>query len=257
MSITPGQIYIMDMLAGGGFTPARISGLQLWLDANNTLYQDAAKTIPAGDGDVVGAWPDLSGGNDATQSTTAKKPLLDLDVLGSGYPGVLFDNADDFLTWSDFGLNAMTIYFVTTGVDNGSADNTLFDLQNDGANPYRVLLRLDHVQNRNDLFMPIIGNFNGVSDPAGKHLHIFQAIEGGAFTWYYDSSTIPDRGPTIKAGNWINNTITDSRIGLTVSDDKPFNGYCHSLLIYSTSHTSAEREPIAAYLADRYGVVLS
>lgn len=85
------------------FLPSDIIDLQLWLDANDpaTLFQDAAKTISAGDGDVVGAWADKSGnGNDVVQTTTSKKPSYQLDVQ-NGLPVVRFAGTDDVLTGGD------------------------------------------------------------------------------------------------------------------------------------------------------------
>ena len=83
----------------GGFRPNKIAGLQLWLDANDasTLFQDAAKTTAAGNGDVVGAWAYKSGQvNDVTQATTAKKALYKLNQI-NGLPALDFDGLDDFL----------------------------------------------------------------------------------------------------------------------------------------------------------------
>lgn len=85
------------------FTPAQITGLQLWFDANDatTLYQDAAMTTPATlDNDVVGAWKDKSGNNKhATQGTTANKPKLKLSTQNS-LPAVLGDTTDYLQTAS-------------------------------------------------------------------------------------------------------------------------------------------------------------
>ena len=86
-----------------GFVPPDISGLKLWLDSSDTstVYQDAAKTTPAGDTDVVGAWTDKSGqGNDATQAVTAAKPIYHTGVLNS-LPVVRFAG-DDYLEKTAF-----------------------------------------------------------------------------------------------------------------------------------------------------------
>ncbi len=84
----------------GGFMPTDIAGLQLWLDFSDitTLFLDAAKTMPVtADGDVIGAVEDKSGnGNDATQATTANKPLHKTAIQNSLSIG-RFDGVNDIL----------------------------------------------------------------------------------------------------------------------------------------------------------------
>lgn len=91
------------VLMRGGFSPAAIPGLQLWLDASDasTLFQDSAGTTPAAaDNDVVGYWGDKSGnGYHAAQGTTANKPLLKL-ATKNNLPVVYFDGLNDWLSAS-------------------------------------------------------------------------------------------------------------------------------------------------------------
>lgn len=63
-----------------------------------TMYQDAAGTIPVTDvGQPVGKVLDKSGrGNHATQSTSAKRPILQQDATTGAYY-LSFDGVDDFL----------------------------------------------------------------------------------------------------------------------------------------------------------------
>ena len=96
------------------FLPTDIAGLQLWLDANDasTLFQDAAGTTPAGNGDVVGAWADKSGqGNDATQTTTATKPTLDT-VTGINSLPVVRGDTDDELDLVGVAVTNETVFTV-------------------------------------------------------------------------------------------------------------------------------------------------
>ena len=89
--------------SGGGvapsFTPADLTGLQLWLDASDssTVLNSISPNTPATDGQTVRRWLDKSG-NDlhAEQSTAANQPLLDAD--GQNSKGVLtFDGVNDYL----------------------------------------------------------------------------------------------------------------------------------------------------------------
>ena len=123
----------------GGFRPNKIAGLQLWLDANDasTLFQDAAKTTPAGDGDVVGAWADKSGqGNDATQTVTADKPTIAGAEI-NGLNTIQGDGVDDDLDIS-VALTTETVFIVakhddTTRLDQIIAQNTNFRIAYLGA----------------------------------------------------------------------------------------------------------------------------
>ena len=53
---------IIPVLGAPSWSPAKLSNLALWLRSDSGLYQDTGKLTPASsDGDVVGAWEDLSG----------------------------------------------------------------------------------------------------------------------------------------------------------------------------------------------------
>ena len=105
--------------AGGSpsFSPADIAGLQLWLRADTGTFQDSAKTNPAtDDGDVVGGWEDQSAnGNDASQPTTALKPLLKLNIANSK-PIIRFDGTDDWVSGFSASFTNFTLFFVFSPV---------------------------------------------------------------------------------------------------------------------------------------------
>jgi hypothetical protein len=74
--------------------PAGISGLQLWLCADGTLWQNSNLTTPAvADGDPVGAWVSQDAAvNNVTQATAGQRPTLKLNIQNSK-PGILFTRA--------------------------------------------------------------------------------------------------------------------------------------------------------------------
>ncbi|MCA9217774.1 MAG: hypothetical protein KDB27_32115, partial [Planctomycetales bacterium] len=60
-------------------------GMLLWLDATDadTLFTDAALTIPASPGDAIGGWADKSGNNfHATQVDVAFQPVWQANAIG-------------------------------------------------------------------------------------------------------------------------------------------------------------------------------
>ncbi len=74
---------------GGVFTPLKLPGLELWLDAS--------QIVGLNDGDPVATWSDLSGnGNHATQATGSKRPLWKTAIV-NGRAVVRPDGVDDYL----------------------------------------------------------------------------------------------------------------------------------------------------------------
>lgn len=94
--------------------PSTVTGLSLWLEDlyTSSLFQDAALSTPASNGDPVGGWVDQSGaGRNATQSTAGSRPTL---RSGTGIDGLQFDDTDDTLglTSVNLGTTAFTVYVV-------------------------------------------------------------------------------------------------------------------------------------------------
>lgn len=129
------------LLGGGGLLPPMGGGIfpvrgapfslltpgvpQFLFESTAGTFQDAARSTPAtADADPVGGWADQSGsGNNASQSTDAKRPVLKLNVL-NGFPVVRFDGADggDALEAGAVGTGAGLTYFAV-GVRRGVPGN--------------------------------------------------------------------------------------------------------------------------------------
>ena len=121
------------------FTPASISGLQLWLDASDasTLFQNSNGTTAAtAAGDPVGYWGDRSGnGRNVTQSDGTMKPALTSTYSQNGIKGILGDGSNDYLITSSSGfLSAPFTYFVVLKSLNASRFDRIVDGQNAGGN---------------------------------------------------------------------------------------------------------------------------
>ena len=99
------------------FTPATISGLQLWLDAADasTLFDaTAGGNLVTTDGAAVARWQDKSGNNrHATQGTANARPLLKTGIKNARN-GLRFDGVNDIIQTPSYSLtsNAFTIYAV-------------------------------------------------------------------------------------------------------------------------------------------------
>lgn len=94
----------------------------------STMYQDAAGTIPVtGVGQPVGRVLDKSGrDNHATQSTSAKRPILQQNATTGAYY-LSFDGVDDCLVTSDINFNGQNnLSLFTSVVFNDLAAKTQF-----------------------------------------------------------------------------------------------------------------------------------
>lgn len=111
--------------AAPAFTPASISGLQLWLDASDasTLFTDSAGTTAVtADGDPVGCWSDKSGNNNhVVQSDPTLKPSLRTNIQ-NGKNVVRGDGVNDYIASSTGGADSsFTLFCVTISRLDGTA----------------------------------------------------------------------------------------------------------------------------------------
>lgn len=104
----------------GGWTPAALPNLQLWLTADPAYcFVDAGKTTPCGHGDPVRVWADRSGhARDFGQATLAERPTL---VLESGAWRVRFDGTDDFMSGGNLSAAFPAAGTVGVRVNHGGA----------------------------------------------------------------------------------------------------------------------------------------
>ena len=78
------------------------------------MYKDVACTLPATlEGDVIAGWKDPNSGLIATQLTVGARPLLHFDL---GFPTIIFDGVDDFLSLPNTGIATAAEMFI--GVKN-------------------------------------------------------------------------------------------------------------------------------------------
>jgi hypothetical protein len=84
--------------AAKAFSPADISGLQLWLDATTGLFDaTSGGSAVTTDGSAVARWEDQSGNNrHITQATSANRPILKTSIQNSKNI-IRFDGTNDHL----------------------------------------------------------------------------------------------------------------------------------------------------------------
>jgi len=222
------------------FLPTDIAGLQLWLDANDasTLFQDAAKTTPAGGGDVVGAWADKSGqGNDATQATTANKPTVSAAAI-NGINAILGDGTDDELDISVGPLTVETIFAVVTNNSSGSdrtvlGVNASFRLRFPATGTNEIEYRYNAVN------ASISAGFTEAN------ANIFRAIYNGTQSNLSVNDGIPDTQITAQAGHTWGQVFS--------GPTRYFSGLMGELLIYDSALSVGNIALILDYLKNKWG----
>ena len=225
------------------FLPSDIAGLQLWLDATDlaTLFQDAAKTTAAGNGDVVGAWADKSGqGNDATQTTTSQKPTRQDGVIG-GLPVVRGDITDDLLTISVTGLTNETIFIVA----QKAVDNAIGVLIGNGS-VFRLRFRASAARidyRYNDV--NVLGTASDITIP-----NIYTAKYDGTNNTIVINGGVPASAASVSATHsWIE---LFSRAG----GSDFLNGDIAEVLIYNSALSIADTDLIENYLSNKWSIAI-
>ena len=206
------------------FTPKSIDGLVLWLDANAGITKDV--------NGQVSQWDDQSGeDNHAAQSTPASQPIHEANIV-NGRPVVRFDGADDFMEFSAI-TNIRTAFFVvrsftpvpSRGIILG--DSSAFHWHDDGDNMF-------HSSNSHSNIRTGSAYTNGsvVSPTSLLKPTVFEVIT------------------VATAGNVTASRLTRDR-GFS---DRVWWGDYADVLIYDTPLSSADREAVEEYLADKYGI---
>lgn len=230
----------------------------------STIYQDSAGTIPVtGVGQPVGKVLDKSGrGNHATQTTSAKRPILQQNTTTGAYY-LAFDGVDDHLVTSNVNLataNNLTIFAgIYKAVDSGvrtvleigeSVDNIDKTISINTYSPGNEKITL---VNRNN-----ISTIAACTDPlfnAPKSI-VFTGIINNSSGYMYEQL---NRNTKVeKSFTPTNNTYTNfaANIGNRANGSRPWSGYIYNLVGISRVATPTEITNIEKVIAKNVGVTL-
>jgi hypothetical protein len=233
---------------GGSFTPASVSGLVLWLDANdpsNTGVQPA-------DGSPLDNWVDRSFLAYTASATGAERPTYVANSQ-NGLPTLSFDGTQQAMSIASFTTNAKSsIFFAAKNPTN--ADGVMFmEMSPDaGANDGFWIFTTNGYHVRN------IGSSAGTS--AGS------AWMGSAFALFdctFGSEGVPNllldkNGVNLSTANGsgiINGSITTSlNIAARNIGGFFFPGTIGEILIYNRGVSNAEKAELLDYLGTKWGV---
>jgi len=244
--------------AGAGFTdPTDIAGLDLWLDASDNSTVLDATDSEASDDEAVKTWQDKSGNaNHAVQGTTARRPLRRASQI-NGLGALDFDGTNDFMTGtSDLTprqTDAKTLFMVTYH-KSSSTDTavTLYSSSTVGAHgainaevSYRCVGRTwvstDPLANGQATILTLS------QSGSGNLSSVISMWEDGA-SIARDAGSSADGVPVSGTAIW--------EIGGTDRFSSYIDAYFCEVIVYDSELSTADRESVETYLADKWGITL-
>jgi|GEM_PF-2655655 len=254
-------IFIDPPLQQSTTTPNTISGLQLWLDADDTSTLFTGSNCSTGsnpaNGASIGCWIDKSGNSkNATQSTAANRPNY--------ITGVQNDN-------SALAFNGSTDYFQLPDnvIANGNIPYTIFitAMQNATTNLIGYpngLLNLGVILANNQSLIAKILPGDGIFDSwcsndisGSQNVSILNPY---IFTLRYDTSTgrndymngIQVASSANTNRNGVNNG--QGQVGLVYTTQEYLYGNMYEILVYNTTLSTSQRQSVERYLGAKWGI---
>lgn len=214
-----------------GFSPSDVSGLSIWLKADNG-------TGGVSDGDAIGTWTDQSGNAiNFTQSTSSKKPLYKTNIQNS-LPVGRFDGSDDLIQTSTFTtINQPYTIFIAM---NFSSGQYMMDAQSNQVNFTKFISGLDYLR-----FNAGLTN-NQYTETYPTGFHVWTILANGS------SSLVRKDGSQKVAGDSGSNTLSQLFIGSAFNATSSAALDLGEFILYSGDKTSSFSS-VESYLKTRWG----
>ena len=257
------------------FAPSDISGLKLWLDADDsrTLFADTSGTTKATtDGTAVALWVDKSGnGNNVSQSTASARPAIKSSFT-NGRNVLNFDGSNDTLiapsstaTFKFLHSTGSTVFIVVNYKSPASTYTSYFTTASSTNNVGYLILRYTNDKTG----MPYIAGGVG-----GSWVVVNESDAGYIDnTQFYlvccacdpTNATAANRATGYKNGRspFKNNTQTlaastaNSTYDLAIGSEGGIyyaNVYIAEILAYNTILTASQRIQVETYLNNKWGL---
>ena len=265
-TIGAGKQNIADRSVGADNAIRSICGedIATWLDAGHL-----ERVMGVTDAAAVDQWPAKEGVSTATQSTSGKRPVMDVDGFNNR-PAVLFDSSNDVLHWAAGGL-----------IDTNIAANTLIAVNssaNDGGNAmlfemgasYQSDDNLGQYYNGSNKFVSGMGAASGTDEDEGTStsccpniLNVCvstfdRAPNPNVIETYINSVqatvTGAEEGNAGATTDWENNAayLGARNNGASL----PFNGHIREFLVLTRALTVGEACRISQALMNKSGITL-
>ena len=231
-----------DTISFSSFNPASISGLQLWLDA------DDSETITL-NGSTVSQWDDKSGNNyHVSQATASNQPTFTASALNSKSV-VRFDGVNDGLintgdtpvggstnrtVFIVFNFNGTTIDYALVLGYNGALNGKAFGISEE------IAVRVNN------------GNRVWTTAVDSTHAIVTIVLDGTSTT---DLSAWKN-GSSLTASSTATQTIdTQSGVGIGRSPaGNHLNGDVAEIIVYNSALSTSDRESVESYLSTKWGI---
>jgi len=244
-----------------GFTdPTDIAGCDLWLDASDNSTVLDATDAEASDNEAVKTWQDKSGNaNHAVQSTVTNQPVRRAAEV-NGLDALDLDGSNDFME----GTSDMTprqtdekTIFVVSKFD-ALANMVIFSPYNlsapsgaRGSLFYNTSVGLGYA---------VVGGYESSTDETigttNPNIHTYSQSGSGNL---FDVMTQWEDGVELTRTNGADIALADATGGYAVgywNSSQYFNGRMCEIIIYDTELSTADREAVETYLADKWGITL-
>lgn len=257
---------LSGLISAGSFTPADLTGLALWLNAEMGLFQErsgaSASTPASSDGDPVGSWLDQSGnGRHAIALSDAKRPTLKLGVQ-NGRNVVRGDGTDDVLR-SDVVASAVLtgsdvpFSLVWAGKQSSTSGNRSFwgSARSGSGHPlhrFRCNATSSYHSDRRDDSGTSVSVSGGTPDTSA---HVFALVFTGTTVSLWRDGTAVFTGQAQNVGTLTLDAFSVlgwSRPSPEV-DEEFLAGDLFELLLYDSALSDAPRQELQAYLKTRWG----
>lgn len=243
--------------------PGRITGMQLWLPADGTVWQDVARSaITDADTEPVGIWDDESGNaRHASTTTSGNRPLWRTGVI-NGKPVLRFDGTNDNLISTldqVVGTNGEWTVFAVAKYTSGTFPQQIVD--SDGYNDSQRVaqfLRYDdstHVAlvsgatgEVTDREPWVSGGFDLLEAARTSAGALMQVWRNGGSDGSSSGGALPAYPQAVSLGALRGSGGGGGRAFL--------NGDIAEVLIWNRVLTAAERSTVRRYLGAKYGFVI-
>jgi hypothetical protein len=241
-----GQIVPFGFMKGGGFSPANIDSLVLWLDASDSTTITHASQR-------VSSWADKSGGGrNAANVGSDTQPQLQYNIQ-NGKPALYFSAArGDKLTRDGMSglVSAKLTFFAVVALNSGSASfGRVFAITDGGGADFSAVPRGCIIlrSGTSEGFAAYrVSQLSTLSVTYDQMAVITSKFDGTNHTIYRNGT-----GGT-PAGSVGEFNPTQYAIGVAISASGSFQGYVCELIWYKGSLSDVDRLAVEAYLKAKW-----
>ncbi len=240
---------LQQPFAISNFFPTQITGCKLWLYGGSLALSD---------GDPVATWTDSSGsGNDAAQGTGGNKPLYKVNII-NGFPAVLFDGTDDFMTLAGnpilgtSGVLFSVFAVIQPTLNTASQKNYATVVHGPVQSGFATFF----------LVVKITTSFWGTVTASTGDLSSTNALTSGSkylieITGDNSNTTLYQHGTQVATRAEQDNSPNGASSGLgkdLVNANRQYAGYMAEVLIYNTLLSAGNRAKVENYLIRKYAL---